>query len=113
MVIFPEVSEPSVRPIQSRILWVPRSLSPEVKRPERETVHVYLVSKLGKYGAIPPLHMSSCPCCLTKRRENFVFCSLPNFGVSRPHRSVSERDYSRIFVVFVFSTSDFCESLKH
>jgi len=57
--IFSTASRPVLWPTQLPIQWVPRALSPYLKRPEREvTTHLHLVTRLRMCRAIPPLHIN-------------------------------------------------------
>jgi hypothetical protein len=65
--IFPvtSASRPGLGPTQPPIQWVPRALSPGVKRGRGVmlTTHPLLVPRSGKRGAIPPLHPSASMAC--------------------------------------------------
>jgi hypothetical protein len=69
-------SSPALGPAQSRIQWVPGSVSLEVKRQGREAGHSFPSSaEVKNGGATPPLpQMSSWhSACLIKHRNNFSY----------------------------------------
>jgi hypothetical protein len=53
--LFDTASRPALGPTQPPIRSVPGVLTPEVKRPGRETDHRHLVLRLRIRGALPPL----------------------------------------------------------
>jgi hypothetical protein len=58
--LFSITSSPTLRPTQHSIQWVPKAVSPGVKRQEREADHSYLSSaEVKKGGAIAPLPRKS------------------------------------------------------
>jgi hypothetical protein len=78
--LFSTVSRQALRPIPPPIYWVPRAISSELKRQEREADHsLPLNTEIKKIGAITPLpHISSWHSSyVIKHRENFTL--LPFF----------------------------------
>jgi hypothetical protein len=71
--LFSTASRPALGPIQPSVQWLPRDLSPEVKRLVREADHAPPSSaEVKNGGAIPPLpHTSSWHSAqLIKHRDN-------------------------------------------
>jgi hypothetical protein len=73
--LFATASRPALGPIEPPIQWIPRVLSPGVKRPGREADHSppssAEVKKTWRYTSTPQYAFMAW--CLVKHRDNFIY----------------------------------------